>query len=75
MGWLEKGPPASLFVRYVSQRICASLTPRTQTLLKPTVCLLLMIRCTNLLEVRCGVFFSLLAGKTSWLGRGFDFGN
>ena len=47
-GWLEKGPSASLFVRYVSQRICSSLTPRIQTLLKPTVCLLLMTRCTSL---------------------------
>src|SRR5262249_22185926 len=46
-GWLEKGPSASLFVRYVSQRICSSLTPRIQTLLKPTVCLLLMTRCTS----------------------------
>src|SRR6516225_996361 len=48
MGWLEKGPSASLFVRYVSHRICSSLTPRIQTLLKPTVGLLLMIRCTSL---------------------------
>src|SRR5215471_16663939 len=47
MGWLEKGPSASLFVRYVSHRICSSLTPRIQTLLKPTVCLLLMTRCTT----------------------------
>ena len=47
-GWLEKGPSASLFVRYVSHRICSSLTPRIQTLLKPTVCLLLMTRCTRL---------------------------
>src|SRR6516165_5557241 len=46
-GWLEKGPSASLFVRYVSHRICSSLTPRIQTLLKPTVCLLLMTRCTR----------------------------
>jgi hypothetical protein len=46
-GWLEKGPSASLFVRYVSHRICSSLTPRIQTLLKPTVCLLLMTRCTS----------------------------
>ena len=45
-GWLEKGLSASLFVRYVSPRICSSLTPRIQTLLKPTVCLLLMTRCT-----------------------------
>jgi hypothetical protein len=45
-GWLEKGPSSSLFVRYVSHRICSSLTPRIQTLLKPTVCLLLMTRCT-----------------------------
>src|SRR5215468_5142608 len=51
MGWLEKGPSASLFVRYVSHRICSSLTPRIQTLLKPTVGLLLMIRCTNLIFV------------------------
>src|SRR5215510_10509137 len=48
MGWLEKGPSASLFVRYVSHRICSSLTPRIQTLLKPTVGLLLMIRCPRL---------------------------
>src|SRR6516165_7245271 len=47
-GWLEKGPSASLFVRYVSHRICSSLTPRIQTLLKPTVCLLLMTRCTSI---------------------------
>ena len=46
-GWLEKGPSESLFVRYVSQRICSSLTPRIQTLLKPTICLLLMTRCTS----------------------------
>jgi len=46
-GWLEKGPSASLFVRYVSHRICSSLTPRVQTLLKPTVCLLLMTRCAS----------------------------
>jgi len=45
-GLAWKGSSASLFVRYVSQRICASLTPRIQTLLKPTVCLLLMTRCT-----------------------------
>ena len=32
MGWLEKGPSASLFVRYVSHRICSSLTSRIQTL-------------------------------------------
>jgi uncharacterized membrane protein YfcA len=44
--WLA-GLSASLFVRYVSQRICSSLTPRIQTLLKPTVCLLLMTRCTR----------------------------
>src|SRR6516164_4600208 len=48
MGWLEKGPSASLFVRYVPHRRCSSLTPRIQTLLKPTVGLLLMIRCTSL---------------------------
>src|SRR5215470_6224503 len=47
MGWLEKGPSASLFVRYVSHRICSSLTPRIQTLLKSTVCLLLVTRCTS----------------------------
>src|SRR5262249_30495792 len=52
MGWLEKGPSASLFVRYVSHRICSSLTPRIQTLLKPTVGLLLMIRCTRLVGER-----------------------
>jgi hypothetical protein len=46
-GWLEKGPSRSLFVRYVSQRISSSLTPRIRTLLKPTVCLLLMTRCTS----------------------------
>ena len=46
-GWLEKGPSASLLVRYVSLRIRASLTPRIQTLLKPTVCLPLMRRCTS----------------------------
>src|SRR5262249_14500927 len=50
MGRLEKGPSASLFVRYVSHRICSSLTPRIQTLLKPTVGLLLMIRCTSFAE-------------------------
>src|SRR5215831_1297298 len=37
-----------IFVRYVSHRICSSLTPRIQTLLKPTAGLLLMIRCTSL---------------------------
>src|SRR5262249_25420736 len=52
MGWLEKGPSASLFVRYVSHRICSSLTPRIQTLLKPTVCLLLVIRRTRASEGR-----------------------
>src|SRR6516225_4860829 len=31
-----------------------SLTPRIQTLLKPTVCLLLMTRCTNALEKSIG---------------------
>jgi len=46
-GWLEKGPSASLLVRYVSHRICSSLTPRIPTLLKPTVCLLLVTRCTR----------------------------
>src|SRR5215469_18425468 len=46
-GWLEKGPSASLFVRHVSIQICSSLSPRIQTLLKPTVCLLLMTRCTK----------------------------
>jgi len=51
MGWLEKGPSASLFVRYVSHWICSSLTPRIRTLLKPTVGLLLMTRCTNLIFV------------------------
>jgi hypothetical protein len=59
-GWLEKGPSTSLFVRYVSQRICSLLTPRIQTLLKPTVCLLLMTRCTSVsrrrqLIRRCGL--------------------
>jgi hypothetical protein len=29
------------------KNICSSLTPRIQTLLKPTVCLLLMTRCTR----------------------------
>ena len=46
-GWLEKGSSASLLVRYVSQQICSSLTPSIQTLLKPTVCLPLMRRCTR----------------------------
>ncbi len=46
-GWLEKGSSASLLVRYVSQPICSSLAPSIQTLLKPTVCLLLMRRCTR----------------------------
>jgi hypothetical protein len=40
-------PSASLLVRYVSQRIRSSLAPRIQTLLKPTVCLPLMRRCTS----------------------------
>ena len=48
-GWLEKGPSASLFVRYVLIQIRSSLTPCIQTLLKPTVCLLLMTRCTSFL--------------------------
>src|ERR1700730_3871558 len=47
-GWLEKGSSASLLVRHVSQPICCSLTPSIQTLLKPTVCLPLMSRCTSL---------------------------
>jgi len=47
-GWLEKGPSASLLVRHVSQRIRSSLAPSIQTLLKPTVCLPLMRRCTRL---------------------------
>jgi hypothetical protein len=46
-GWLEKGSSASLLVRYVSQRIRSSLAPCIQTLLKPTVCLPLMRRCTS----------------------------
>jgi hypothetical protein len=46
-GWLEKGPSASLLVRHVSQRIRSSLAPSIQTLLKPTVCLPLMRRCTS----------------------------
>ena len=46
-GWLEKGSSASLLVRYGSQRMRSSLAPSTQTLLKPTVCLLLMRRCTS----------------------------
>src|SRR5580692_9924732 len=46
-GWLEKGPSASLLVRHVSQRIRSSLAPGIQTLLKPTVCLPLMRRCTR----------------------------
>jgi hypothetical protein len=46
-GWLEKGPSASLLVRHVSQRIRSSLAPSIQTLLKPTVCLPLMRRCTR----------------------------
>ena len=46
-GWLEKGPSASLLVRDVSQRLRSSLTPSIQTLLKPTVCLPLMRRCTR----------------------------
>src|SRR5580693_3310464 len=46
-GWLEKGSSASLLVRYGSQRIRSSLAPSIQTLLKPTVCLPLMRRCTT----------------------------
>jgi hypothetical protein len=46
-GWLEKGPSASLLVRCVSQRIRSSLMPSIQTLLKPTVCLPFMRRCTR----------------------------
>jgi hypothetical protein len=34
LGWLKKGPSASLPVRYVSQRIRSSLTPSIQNLLK-----------------------------------------
>ena len=49
-GWLEKGLSASLLVRYVSQRIRSSLAPSIQTLLKPTVRLLLMRRCTIFLS-------------------------
>jgi hypothetical protein len=44
---LEKGPSASLLVRHLSQRIRSSLAPSIQTLLKPTVCLSLMRRCTR----------------------------
>ena len=47
-GWLEKGPSVSLLARYGSQRIRSSLAPSIQTLLKPTVCLPLMRRCTSL---------------------------
>ena len=55
-GWLEKGLSASLLVRYVSQRIRSSLAPSIQTLLKPTVCLLLMRRCTS---SYCGRFHAI----------------
>jgi hypothetical protein len=59
-GWLEKGSSASLLVRYGSQRIRSSLAPSIQTLLKPTVCLLLMRRCTKAIEfIRLAVFFKL----------------
>jgi hypothetical protein len=51
-GWLEKGSSASLLVRYVLHRIRSSLVPSIQTLLKPTVCLLLMRRCTTALFIK-----------------------
>ncbi len=50
-GWLEKGPSASLLARHGSQRIRSSLAPSIQTLLKPTVCLPLMRRCTSSEEI------------------------
>jgi hypothetical protein len=60
-GWLEKGLSASLLVRYASQRIRSSLAPSIQTLLKPTVCLPLMRRCTKL------IFLLLLfLARKSW---------
>ena len=43
----EKGPSASLLVRHVPQRTRSSLAPSIQTLLKLTVCLPLMRRCTS----------------------------
>jgi hypothetical protein len=66
-GWLEKGSSASLLVRYVSQRIRSSLAPSIQTLLKPTVCLPLMRRCTSLIEVETSCFlFSSPCGAENY---------
>jgi hypothetical protein len=39
--------PASLLARHVSRQIRSSIAPSIQTLLKPTVCLPLMRRCTR----------------------------
>ena len=51
------------FVTYRT-RICSSLTPRIQTLLKPTVCLLLMTRCTSLAKLaRDGGYFLAKTGS------------
>ena len=59
-----------MFVRYVSQRICSSLTPRIQTLLKPTVCLLLMTRCTSCEDYRAAADIDLeMDGADEKAGR------
>ena len=69
-GWLEKGPSASLLARHGSQRIRSSLAPSIQTLLKPTVCLPLMRRCTSLKFLRfCGTMLlgaASLSVATAW---------
>ena len=68
-GWLEKGPSASLLVRQVSQRILSSLAPSIQTLLKPTVCLPLMRRCTSLNTVHLRIYtVPVRDGEQSSLG-------
>ena len=69
-GWLEKGPSASLLVRHVSQRIRSSLAPSIQTLLKPTVCLPLMRRCTSV--VTRGLFLPITCRKPSQTDRRQD---
>ena len=63
-GWLEKGPSASLLARYGSQRIRSSLAPSIQTLLKPTVCLPLMRRCTSVLPFYLAGLLPLATMKT-----------
>jgi hypothetical protein len=71
-GWLEKGPSASLLVRQVSQRIRSSLAPSIQTLLKPTVCLPLMRRCTNHAKIiRVPSIPINLRSRKMWAGRLF----